>query len=226
MRIYDVTDTIAYSTVKYATKDIDDYRPHMLMAGLTNVGSNHTVRVEACVTNASTQDWSDSKIFALNLNKFKDHWTGYSTTGVSLPVVDTWYEVYGKPDYSARQTGNVLIWSQEVADVVEATKAIYSRMTLNGSTVPTGHDCAKRELPHGAGDEDAHHRIYLGSLSAGSNDIDMYEDVDVVGPPVIDIHSLAIFSMELLGPTISGTLYSSKEPRASARGIKNQILFA
>jgi hypothetical protein len=199
MRVYDVTDVAAYSQVWHRAVDVDDYRPHMLMIGLTNAGSSHTVRVEARNnTSGVIHDWDYSKIFALNLNKFKDHWTGYSTTAVSLAVLDTWYEVYGKPDYAASQAGNALIWSQEIADVGEATKSIYSRMTLNGLVVPTGHSDAKRELPHGDADETAHHRIYLGSVNAGSNDIDidMNEDIDVSPAGIIDIHSLCIFSME------------------------------
>ncbi len=197
MRIYDVNTTLNYCQTRHATEDINDYRPHMIIAGIENVGSNHTVRVEATNHTANTNDWTNSKIFALNLNKFKDHWIGYSTAGVSPVVLDTWYEVYGKPDYSASQTGDVLIWSQEIQDTGDNAKSTYSRMTVNGAVVPAGHSDAKRELPHGANDEDAHHRIYLGSLNVGSNDIDidMNEDVDVSPAAVVDIHSLVIFSM-------------------------------
>ncbi len=204
IRTEDFTDGKVYSQIAYLGADVNDYRPIMNMVGLTNVGPNHTVGVTAMSTSANRHDWSDSKIFVLDLNKFQDHWTGYSTTSVSLSVLNGVYEVYGKGDYLTSQTGNVLIWSQEVADVGENTKSIVDRIQVNGSTVPSGHQDARRELAWGSSDEDAHHHIYLDSLSQGYNDIDidMAETVDVSPAPVIDIHSLVIFSMELFaGPT-------------------------
>ncbi len=204
IRTEDFTDGKVYSQIAYLGADVNDYRPIMNMVGLTNVGPNHTVGVTAISTSANRHDWSDSKIFVLDLNKFQDHWTGYSTTSVSLSVLNGVYEVYGKGDYLTSQTGNVLIWSQEVADVGENTKSIIDRIQVNGSTVPSGHQDARRELAWGSSDEDAHHHIYLDSLSQGYNDIDidMAETVDVSPAPVIDIHSLVIFSMELFaGPT-------------------------
>ena len=198
MRIYDVTTGLDYCQTRHATENVNDYRPHMIVAGIENAGSNHTVRVEAINITANTNNWSHSKVFALNLNKFKDHWIGYSTTGVSITSLGTWMQVDRKADYTASQTGDVLIWAQETQDVGENTKATYSRITVNGAVVPAGHSDAKRELPHGANDEDPHHRIYLGCLNAGSNDIevDMNEDVDVSPAAVVDIHSMVIFSME------------------------------
>ncbi|MDY6987455.1 MAG: right-handed parallel beta-helix repeat-containing protein [Thermodesulfobacteriota bacterium] len=203
-------DTTDYSKVEYRVVDANDYRPQMIMVGLTDVGSNNTAKVQAAVTAASTHSWTDSKIFALNLDIFKDHSIGYSTSAVTLDGLDSWKEVYGNPSYSASQTGDVLIWSQEVADVLANDKAIYSRIQVDGLTVPANHEDAKRELPHGAIDEDAHHLIYSGPLNAGSRNIDIDMNEDVSTGASIDIHSLVVFSMELATITVSGSLYSDE----------------
>src|SRR3989339_45020 len=217
MRLYNATDGVEYNAIRYETEDAVDERSFVLMSG-ANISGTKTWRVDASVDVASTHDWTDSAIFAINLDKFQSHYIGYSTENISLTTQNTWYQSTSTP-FSVKATGDHLIWSQEVADTGDNAKVIESRIMVDGSVVPTGFPSVKRDLPHGALDENAHHNFYLGSLSAGSRSIvaEMRETVDISPAPVVDIHNLVIFSMELKTPPTSS--FNSALERNNGSGV-------
>ncbi|MFH0892645.1 MAG: hypothetical protein V1867_07800 [Candidatus Falkowbacteria bacterium] len=217
MRLYNTTDAQSYNEVRYETEDAADERSFMLMSGV-NISGTKTWRMDAQTDTATTHDWTYSSIFALNLEKFQSHAIKYDTTSTSITPLDNWVET-ASTTFQAKSAGDTLIWSQEVNDTAENTKNTYSRMLIDGSPVPSGFADTKREQPHGATDEDAHHNFYLGSLSQGLRQISvqMNEDTDVSGPPVADIHNLVVFSMELKTPPI-GT-FDSAAQRTDGSGI-------
>jgi len=219
MRLFNATSSAEYANVRYETEDINDERPVMLMLG-ANVVATSTWRVDARVDTANTHDWDYSQIFALNLDKFRDQTIGYSANSVALSALDSWFETYSL-NHTAKAAGDALVWSMEVVDTGDASKAVYSRLTVDDTVVPAGHDDAKRELPHGTTDEDAHHNFYLGSLSAGPRriDVDMNEDLDISPNPAVDIHSLVIFSLELKSPPTGA--WNSVSQKTDGSGAAN-----
>jgi len=206
MRINNTTDSNIFSSLTYEGEDVDDYRPLVAMTG-DIISGTETWRVDAADA-AATQDWTDSKIFALNINAFRDHQIATGTGLVAIAPQSTWVQAHSMASYNVESTADTFVWSNEVVNMGENRKVLYTRVQVDNTTTPTGFDDFARELPAGSTDYNAIHNFFVSSMSTGSHtiDADLQETVDAVPNPIAQDHNMVAFSLELKPITVLNVL--------------------
>src|SRR5512139_1727924 len=192
-------DWIAVSAESEDTQDTMNlgclvYRP--------SAAADETWKVRYRTSSATNaHDCVKTKIMAIRLDAFKDHWGTNSANTITHTVLDTYSECAGKSDYTPTVTGNVLAISMLRHTYALATHQVYGRIQVGGSDWPAagvgraslcvnGPATAMQGLP-------LFGYASLNASTAYDFDFDAAEDYSVATTYSCNNQQAVIFSLEL-----------------------------
>jgi hypothetical protein len=153
------------------------------------VGS-HTFTVQGRDDATGVNDHNSSRIFALNLTKFKDYGSFWNEAETSIT---TSFSTVGSVAFTPQVQSDFLIMGFVASDVGSAGVNTNLRIQANGATTPTGADAQTTSRSYDSTDESPGGQIAITNLGTISQTINM----DAQGSTTFPVEDRSLFALSM-----------------------------
>lgn len=205
VRISDGTNVLPVTSLDIGNSALDE--AVMGASRVYTVASSATYTVQYAVSASTTANHLHSKIFAINLNKFRNHVAAYTEAGTNLSATD-WATQIQTASITPDVQGDVLVgatWSFERND---SGNMANQRLQLDGSDEPSGQTAAVYDFRHGVNPllDPMWFSTTVADMTAAAHTLDLDGSVNATtGTPTAKYASLWAFTMELAAAAASAS---------------------
>lgn len=168
--------------------------------------SSTTFKVQYAVSASTTANALHSKIFALNLNKFRNHVFAYTEAGTNLSASDYATQIQTAsitPDVQ----GDVFVGSYWSFDRNSSSNTGEQRIQIDNSDVPAGQTTANYQFRHGTDGTDEDPMVIstlVTNMTSAAHTIDLDGSASATtSTPQAETATICAFTMEL--PAVAAT---------------------
>ncbi|MFH1088294.1 MAG: hypothetical protein V1719_00425 [Patescibacteria group bacterium] len=180
----------------------DDYS-FVLLRGYNNIPRNTEISIQVKDANLGGDEnyYNLSRIFALNLQVFRDRSAYYSDTDIALATYASWTTLKTTA-YTASSTGSHLVFASYINNVAATDARSNSSITVDGTTYPPNWDWTdgaggRGKTSYDASDETSNNIVAALTMSAGARSVVFQaQEVGAATAQVADEITMTIFSAE------------------------------
>lgn len=197
VRLSDGTNVLPVADIDIGNSALDE--TVMGLSRVYTVASSATYTVQYKVSASTTANHLHSKIFAINLNKFRNHVSAYTEAGTNLSATD-WGTQIQTASLTPDVQGDVLIGTSWSFDRNDSGNMANQRIQVDGSDAPAGQTAAVYDFRHGtdALEDPMMQTTLVSSMTAAAHTIDVDGSVNATtGTPAAKYASLWAFTLEL-----------------------------
>lgn len=205
VRLTDGTNVLPQAQVDIPNTALDEVG-FGLARVFTLAASSTTLKVQYKVSASTTANALHSKIFALDLNKFRNHVFAYTEAGTNLSATDYATQIQTAsitPDVQ----GDVFVGSYWSCDRNSSSNTCEQRLQIDGSDAPAGQTTANYQFRHGTDGTDEDPMVIstlVANMTAAAHTIDLDGSASATtSTPQAETATIWAFTMEL--PAASGT---------------------
>ncbi len=171
----------------------------MSLSRIFETAGSTTLKVQYKVSASTTATHLHSRIFALNLDKFRNHAVAYTESGTALSATD-WATQIQTISITPDVQSDVLIGSYFSFDRNDSGNMANQRIQVDGSDSPAGQTAAVYDFRHGTNplEDPMSMSAFVSGMTASAHTIDLDGSVNTTtGTPTAKYATLWAFTMEL-----------------------------
>ena len=197
VRISDGTNVLPAADIDIGNSALDE--TVMGLSRVYTVASSATYTLQYAVSASTTANHLHSKIFAINLNKFRNHVSAYTEAGTNLSATD-WATQIQTASLTPDVQGDVLIGASWSFDRNDSGNMANQRIQVDNSDSPAGQTTAVYDFRHGTDplEDPMMQTTMVSNMTAAAHTIDLDGSVSATtGTPDAKTATLWAFTMEL-----------------------------
>lgn len=207
MRLNRDSDTEVAPLLSEEGEDADDIRSYMLTRVFTlSDTSSHTFKVQVRDDTNGVNDHNISRIFALRLNRFRQHNFDWDESEAVITTADTWQEI-NSMDVTPDVSGNWLFMGTASYDAGAINRSFRMRFTVAGIAVVGSWESAGVGTTHDTTDEFGGLILGRQSLTTSLQNVDVDIQGEEADPAAVEDRSFVLFSLELAEVVAVGNTY-------------------